>query len=331
MPPDPDLVLGHSSEIPLLTSLPLLTPLTSSSFLPILRVGRTIVTNRADLLESALNALAHGIALADSAGQIALWNRAAEMITGWETQEVTGCSARQIIDEVMVGGMPTWLRHASVRKSGDRGMFLTFRHKNGHEVRVHAHVLFFHDGIGGTVGAGVLFHPMDGFDSLLHGIPARITETQSEFEDRLVCMHEAFRRGDLSLGVMLVRVDQAQEFRKSHGSGACEAMLQRIEATIASGLKPVDVIGRWGDHDLLVLTEERNDSALTAHAQVLAGLARTAEFCWWGDRISLTVTIGTARARSGESLHALLERAKAAVESKSHVPNAQLKAAEGTF
>jgi hypothetical protein len=48
---------------------------------------------------------------------------------------------------------------------------------------------------------------------------------------------------------------------------------------------------------------------LAAHAQALAGLARTADFRWWGDRVSLTVSIGAAQADSSETLANLLERA----------------------
>jgi PleD family two-component response regulator len=49
------------------------------------------------------------------------------------------------------------------------------------------------------------------------------------------------------------------------------------------------------------------------HAQVLAGLARTADFRWWGDRVSLTVSIGAAQAQIAGTLADLLEGAKAAM------------------
>jgi GGDEF domain-containing protein len=54
---------------------------------------------------------------------------------------------------------------------------------------------------------------------------------------------------------------------------------------------------------------------LAIHAQGLAGLARTAEFRWWGDRVSLTVSIGAAQADLGETLAELLERARGAMSS----------------
>jgi GGDEF domain-containing protein len=55
---------------------------------------------------------------------------------------------------------------------------------------------------------------------------------------------------------------------------------------------------------------------LATHGQALAGLARTADFRWWGDRVSLTVSIGAAQAcaQDEEGLAQLLERAQGAME-----------------
>jgi GGDEF domain-containing protein len=55
---------------------------------------------------------------------------------------------------------------------------------------------------------------------------------------------------------------------------------------------------------------------LAAHARAFTGLARTTDFKWWGDRVSLSVSIGAAQAQhaSDESLPQLLERAQRAME-----------------
>ena len=99
------------------------------------------------------------------------------------------------------------------------------------------------------------------------------------------------------LGVLWIAVDQAGELRKTHGARACETMLESVERTLANGLRPGEEIGRWGDDEFLILSHERSPEVLASHAQVLAGLARTADFRWWGDRVSLTVSVGAAAAR----------------------------------
>jgi diguanylate cyclase (GGDEF)-like protein len=126
-------------------------------------------------------------------------------------------------------------------------------------------------------------------------------------------LHQDFLDGDSPLGVLWVTVDQARGLRRTHGGQACEAMLEKLQRTLAGGLKPAEEIGRWGDDEFLVVSHERSGPMLAAHAQHLAGLARTTDFRWWGDRISLTVSIGAAQAERGEPLGGLLERAQAAM------------------
>jgi GGDEF domain-containing protein len=81
-------------------------------------------------------------------------------------------------------------------------------------------------------------------------------------------------------------------------------------------LRPAEQVGRWGDNEFLIIAHERSTEMLAAHAQNLAGLARTADFRWWGDRISISVSIGAAQSLNSadESLMLLLERARTAVE-----------------
>jgi PleD family two-component response regulator len=98
---------------------------------------------------------------------------------------------------------------------------------------------------------------------------------------------------------------------------------------MASGLRPAEEMGRWGDDEFLILSHERTPEMLAAHAQVLAGLARTADFRWWGDRASLTVSIGAAQAEREESLVDLLERAKAAMFTSFHAGGNQITSAPG--
>ncbi len=153
-------------------------------------------------------------------------------------------------------------------------------------------------------------------DALPHGElgeDSSVGESQTEVEDRLVVMHEDFLRSDAPLGVLWVTVDQARGLRRTHGARACEAMLEKVQRMLATGLRPAEEIGRWGDDEFLVLSHERSGPMLAAHAQHLAGLARTTDFRWWGDRVSLTVSIGAAQAERGEPLAGLLDRAQAAM------------------
>ncbi len=268
------------------------------------------------LVESALDSLTEGIALADQDGRVAFWNHNAEMISGFASAEVVGHCVREMLDTMIVGGAPSWVRQTSAESGCGRGTLVHMRHKAGPEVPVVARVLDLRDGLGGRIGTCVVFHPAKNIDALPHGElgeDSRAGESQVVMENRLAAMHEDFLRSHTALGVLWVTVDQAHGLRQTHGVRACEAMLEKVERTLAGGLKPAEEIGRWGDDEFLVLSHERSGPMLAAHAQNLAGLARTTDFRWWGDRVSLTVSIGAAQAERGEPLAGLLERAQAAM------------------
>jgi len=165
-----------------------------------------------------------------------------------------------------------------------------------------------------------VFHPAESLDALPHGDISgsnEVVASQADLEDRLQMEYEDFVRGEVPLGVLWMSVDQAHEMRRTHGLGACEAMFEKVEKALAHGLRPSEELGRWGDDEFLIISHERSREMLTVPGQALAGLARTADFRWWGDRISVTVSIGMAQAEheQGDGLAQLLERAQKAMES----------------
>ena len=275
----------------------------------------------AELTGSALDALPEGVALADSEGRVALWSNAAESITGHSRGETVGLAVREALDLLIVGGSHRWIiltnPGSSIKHTPmQHGTLIRIRHKAGHELPVLARVTMLRDSLGGPIGTGVFFHPAETIDALPHGeqsADSKIDGSPSELEERLDALYRDFQNGGSPLGVMWVMIDQARTLRVSRGMRACEAMLEKLERTLAGGMKPAEEIGRWGDDEFLVLSHERSAAMLAAHAQVLAGLARTTEFHWWGDRLSLTVSIGAAQGEPNESLSALLERAQAAM------------------
>lgn len=286
----------------------------------------------AELMESALDALAEGVALADDCGRVAFWNSGATSITGWGPGEIVGHKTREILDRVLVGGGLPRIRQTDEEKASERGRVVHIRHKLGVEFPVTSHVLVLRDRLGKPFGTGVLFHPVERIDALPNGdTPGNrdSSDSQVNLEDRLARIHDDFLNGDSPFGVLWVTVDQATALRRSHGKSASDAMLELIEKTLRSGLKPAEEIGRWGGQDFLILSHERSTAALTAHGQYLTGLARTADFRWWGDRVTLTVSIGAAQAERDESLRGLLERAEAAMLASIHAGGNQTTAARG--
>jgi diguanylate cyclase (GGDEF)-like protein/PAS domain S-box-containing protein len=280
------------------------------------------MTDRTELLEAALLSLPDGVALFGAEGKVIFWNHAAEGITGYASMEVMAQPIPDGLEPLLLEQDRDGEPCADAAHSEGRPVLANAQHKLGHGVPVLSRTLVLRNGLGERIGAAAVFHPALSLDALPHGETGEdpdAEESRAEFEERLQTVFDDFARGGPPFGVLWIGVDQAEELRKTHGAGACHAMLEKVRRALVQGLRPAEEMSRWGDYEFLVVAHERSAEMLAAHALTLAGLARTADFRWWGDRVSLTVSIGAAQAASryAESLAQLLERARAAMISSS--------------
>lgn len=292
------------------------------------------MSDRAELLEATLDNLPEGIALLGENCQVVFWNHAAQSITGYPPLDVVGRPAPEALKPLLescssCAGPETGLETGPIAEAR-HGFLVHTRHKLGHDVSTMTRLLVLRDGMGSRIGTAVLFHPAECLDALPHGETGEdenVEASQADLEDRLESLYQDFSHGGVTFGVLWINVDQAHDLRKTHGAGACEAMLTKVEHALAQGLRPGEHLGRWGEDEFLLISHERTSAMLANHAQALAGLARTADFRWWGDRVSLTVSIGAAQAECDSSLANLLEHAKAAMLSSFHAGGNKITAA----
>ncbi len=293
--------------------------------------GEAWMADRTELLEAALDSLPEGIALVDAGGLVAFWNRSAEEITGHAGAELVARPASEVLEPLLVSQRPGEQEPCLGVQPGS-GALVHLKHKLGHDVPAMMRALVLRDGLGGRIGLAAVFHPADSLDELPHGECSEgsdIDQSRAEIEERLEAAFEDFRQGGEAFGVLWLTVDQAHELRKTHGAGACDAMLEKVERVVVNGLRPAEKMGRWGDDEYLILSHERTPEMLAAHAQVLAGLSRTTDFRWWGDRVSITVSIGAAQAERDGSLPGVLQRAKAAMLASVHAGGNHITSAPG--
>ncbi len=292
------------------------------------------MTDRTELLEAALDIFPEGIALINARGQVAFWNKAAEAITGYAGMEllsrhIPGALAALVTgpgDQGTSGGT-----HSGPETSA-HGALVHLEHKLRIDVLVTMRMLVLRNDLGGRIGTAAIFHPAENAEGLPHGefvSGSNVEVEQSEFEARLQQVFDEYQKGGPSFGVMWITVDQAEEMRKTHGNVTCDAMIERVERVLANGLRQNEELGRWGDDEYMVLSHEGTAETLTAHAKVLANLAKSADFQWWGDKVAVTVSIGVAQVGRYGSLVDLLEKAKAAMFTSYQAGGNQITSAAG--
>jgi diguanylate cyclase (GGDEF)-like protein/PAS domain S-box-containing protein len=294
------------------------------------------MTDRIELLEATLDSFPEGVALLGENCQVVFWNQAAQAITGYAAMELIGRSAPETLQPLLqcagcTGNSESGACNALGPANGHR-FLVHARHKLGNEISAMARLLMLRDGLGTRIGKAIFFHPAECLDALPHGATGEDEGVEASLDDlkeRLEMLFEDFANGGPAFGVLWITVDQAHDLRRTHGAGACEAMLKKVERALMQGLRPAEHLGRWGEDEFLVISHEHTAALLANHAQVLAGFSRTADFRWWGDRVSLTVSIGAAQAESAASLADLLERARDAMFSSCHAGGNHITAAPG--
>jgi diguanylate cyclase (GGDEF)-like protein len=285
---------------------------------------------RVDLLEATLNHMEEAVVILDEQANIVFWNKSAVAFTGYSSQEVLAHPFPDLyridpdhLDRPAVAAPSVQLQSPTL---------VTMSHKLGYSMPGMLRRIALHDALEAPSGEALFFYSVEELDALPHGDSAHhidVVRSQADMHDRLEAAHHQWLSSGLPLGLLWITVDQAEALRVSHGCDACEAMLRTVEQTLQRQMKPTEIIGRWGNNEFLIVAHERTPENLAEHAQRLAGVARTADFRWWGDRVGLTVSIGISVAAEGLTLQALLNNARHAMQAALYAGGNQATEARG--
>lgn len=287
------------------------------------------MADRAELVEAALEVYSEGLALLDRDDRVLFWNRAAESMTGYPGAQVLG----RPLPGPLAGltSCPVW-EAGTENESPVRGTVVHAQHLRGHDLPAVVRRLVLRNDLFERIGTAAVFHCGEQTAALPHGTTSdgmEVKQSQADVQERLEMEYQASLHGGAPLGVLWITVDQAYELRKTHGARACEAMMETVERTLSNCLLGGEEIGRWGDDEFLVVAREGAGEVLFNRARSLAGVARTADFRWWGDRVSITLSVGLAIAEGDENLPGLVERARLAMETSVHAGGNHVTVAPG--
>lgn len=311
-----------------------------------------MMSDRVEMLEATLDLIEEAVVVLDEQSKVLFWNKAATALTGYQADDVMWRSCPEnlyCIDEEHMnelGAIAEARRRSGVMRtmggfggaiagySGHTPMtdpvpdvedkerhqvpiLISISHKLGHTVPGMMRKIVLRNTQETLIGTALLLFPVEEVDALPHGETSEdvgIESSQAEMEDRLDTAYHHWISNHMPLGLLWITVDQSQSLRKTHGRDACESMLRVMEQTLMRQMNPMEILGRWGDDEYLVVAHERTAELLMEHARRLAGQARTADFRWWGDRVGLSVSIGVSFAFEGDTLPTLLNRTRQAMQ-----------------
>jgi diguanylate cyclase (GGDEF)-like protein/PAS domain S-box-containing protein len=271
-----------------------------------------------------LDALKEGAIFVDRERRITYWNKAAERLTGFRSEEVVGhrCSENILVHVDCQGknlckaGCPLL---ATMEDTLTREAEVFFHHRRGHRVPVSVRTTPLEDDEGNVVGGIELFAEIsprktsgsgwrnwsgDPFSTFSPGFPTDATSIRSWRPFSLSAEERRSFRGPL----FRHRPFQGVQRYPWHDIG--DRVLETTAKTLVSAVRSFDVIGRWGGEEFVGLFPNAERETLASIGERL----RSAVEATWieadGQRLSVTVSIGGASAAKEDlSAAAVVKRA----------------------
>jgi len=265
-----------------------------------------------------------GVYFVDTRRTITYWNRAAEEITGYPAETLTGCRcADEILAHIDGTGSSLCRNECLLAKTMEDGLPRTeelyLRHKDGHRVPVRVHTAPLRDTTGRIVGGAEIFSDISAQTTLkerireleklavlddLTALPNR-DHLSAELESRL---HE-IRRYHIRFGILCLDLDRFQTLDGQYGRGTGELALAMVAKTLTASTRPFDLFGRWGGKTFVGIIRNVELNTLARIGERIRMLIEKSSLLKEEDRIAVTASVGATIARRSDSSAAVLKRA----------------------
>ncbi|GHC38771.1 sensor domain-containing diguanylate cyclase [Aidingimonas halophila] len=130
-------------------------------------------------------------------------------------------------------------------------------------------------------------------------------------------------RHDRPFSVLLFDIDHFKHFNDTYGHEAGDQVLMTLSSVLQNILRPTDNLGRWGGEEFLVLA---SDCDLIGGLHLAERLRQSAEALDLGKLGGVTISIGVASWRRGNSRKSLVARADQAMYEAKEEGRNQVKA-----
>jgi diguanylate cyclase (GGDEF)-like protein/PAS domain S-box-containing protein len=278
----------------------------------------------AEIFRAALESLHTGVCVVDRDRKISFWNDGAERITGYLRQEVLGRFCGDILLIKSSQKKPALCERscplvAAMRDGRARESRVYLHHKSGYAVPVRLRAAPIRDAHGHVIGATESFIERSWMSTrrrpgsnlaVGHGLDALTQLPDYAFSNSyLADRHKFASEHVIPFGLLCIQLDQLDTLTATRGLDAAEAILNVVAHTLRNGLDPLDFVGRWSEDQFLAIVANCSESDLLTTSERLKRLAKSSQIVWWGDQLSVTVSVGGTVLEPGETLIPLLGRA----------------------
>lgn len=147
------------------------------------------------------------------------------------------------------------------------------------------------------------------------------------FENLFEHAEKLARRRHQPLALMAIDLDYFKSVNDSFGHQGGDTVIAGVSALIREQIRESDSLCRWGGEEFMVLLENCTLADASQRAEALRALIKENRVRFGRDDIGVTISIGVAEYRPGETLEALVSRADGALYSAKREGRDRVKSA----
>jgi len=278
-----------------------------------------------DFYKSLLDNLYDGVYFVDADRRITYWNRGAERLTGYDSDEVLGCYCREnILEHVDEKGLKlceTSLCPAvkTLRDGLPREEEVFLHHKGGHRLPVAIRVAPILSPNGQVIGAVEVFS-----DNTPRVISKQTIEELQRIalldpltevgNRRYAEMNLKFRLAEKErygwpFGILFIDIDHFKAVNDIYGHDIGDDVLKMTAKTLSNSLRSFDLVSRWGGEEFLALVINVDADSLFTVSEKLRNMVEQSSISYDSDNIRITISIGGTLVQASDSVEKLVRRA----------------------
>jgi diguanylate cyclase len=141
---------------------------------------------------------------------------------------------------------------------------------------------------------------------------------RTAYNERMEIEYRRWRRHGSSLCLAVLDVDHFKSINDNYGHAAGDKTLQVIAQNINRCLRATDFLSRWGGEEFVILFPQIPEQELLKPMETIRRHIERIPFKFKDVKVTITVSIGAAYFKEGDSIEAVFDRAdKALYEAKS--------------
>lgn len=265
-----------------------------------------------------------GLYLVDKDRSIIYWNKVAEKITGYRSEEVIGHRCRDNIlvhvdvhgESLCQGSCPM---AATINDGAFRDAEVYLRHKDGRRLPVWVRTAPLRDTAGNIIGGAELFTDLSAGNaitakvhelerlSLIDGLTQLANRRYIEME--LAGRFSEKKRYDVPFGVVFMDIDFFKRFNDTYGHDTGDRVLKTIARTFLNAARRSDLMGRWGGEEFIGILGRIDQEGLHSVAERIRSLVEKSHVRESNRTLQVTVSVGATLYRKGDTADSIFKRA----------------------